>query len=475
MRKPLSIIFLGLFCIGCCFAAPRGGVPRLGGTDSLIVSAYDLAVSTVFMNINKKGIIKAGREYGGEWTRDISINTRNACNTICPEEAVYSLWKVTENGGEYVGHQYWDKIIWVPAAYEQCLVMGDDSLWVKTYRCAANTMAQLEESVFDKRYGLFNGGSVFNDGISAYEEPVYDPSNGSGGIIDHPCNLHICCLSTNCLYYQAYRTLAALASRFSDNAAAERYEAQAGSLKSSIRKYFWNPDDHSLNYMIDQEGGVHRFQEGLGYAFAILCDILTPEESFEVTRNVHVSEYGIPSIWPDFKRFSAEKPGRHNNLVWPHVNTFYAEAALKAGNREQFIFELRNLADLAVNKSGGHFYEIYNPQTGLPDGGWQKGGNLNSSKDQTWCATGFLSLVFKGLWGLDYTEEGLVVAPDKELLGRNGVTSLKGLEYRGCTVDVSLERSFFKKGLYVNGRRCKNGSVLITPGTEGKVAVELYK
>ena len=473
MKNIITSLFVSIALPFVTFSRPVDA-PVLRGSDTLIVSAYNLAVKTVFQNISSKGIINAGAEYGGEWTRDIAINTRNACNIICPEEAVRSLWAVTGKDNTRVGHQYWDKIIWVPAAYEQLLTVGNDSLLVKTYRCSANTMKELEESVFDSRYGLFNGGSVFNDGISAYEEPVYDPDNGSGGILDHPCNRHICCLSTNCIYAQAYNTLALMARRCGEQEAAQSYSHKAAMLRECIRARFWNPDKGTLSYLIDQYGDVHHFQEGLGYAFAVLCDILTPEESMTLTRNAHISRYGIPSVWPDMKRFSPEKPGRHNNIIWPHVNAFYGEAALKAGNREQFNFELRNMADLALNKSDGHFYEIYNTRTGLPDGGWQKGGNLNSSIDQTWCATGYISLIYRGLWGLKATENGLVVSPDKDLLETNGICSLEGLRYRGCTIDVSRAKSPFKKGIYVNGIKQDGSSVLISPDTSGHVAIVIY-
>jgi len=471
-----KLFFTGILLSICAIVCPARTTeaPLLKGTDTLIVSAYDLAIRTVFKNISRKGIIKAGYEYGGEWTRDISINTRNACNTICPEEAVFSLWKVTKNNGERVGHEYWDKIIWVPAVYEQYLVTGDEAKLKQAYICSANTMAELERDVYDSKYGLFNGGSVFNDGISGYEEPIYDDEINSSAIIAHPCNTQICCLSTNCLYCQAYKTLSILAQKCGEPEASLVYKNKAESMRKAIRKHFWNESDGTLSYLIDQNGDIHHFQEGLGYAFAILCEILTPEEATELTKHTHISKYGIPTIWPDFKRFTAEKPGRHNNLVWPHVNAFYAEAALKAGNKEQFCFELRNLASLAIEKSGGYFYEIYNPNTGLPDGGVQKGGELNSSIDQTWCATGYLSMIFKGIWGLDYTEEGLVIKPAKDLLGKNGLTSLEGLKYRDCKINISLGQSKSKKGLYLNGKKQKKGTALILPSTTGEVSIVIY-
>ncbi len=471
-RVYASVAAVLLACAPASAGCPVAGI-TLGGSDTLIVSAYNLAMTTISKVITPKGIIAAGLEYGGEWTRDISINSRNSCNIVCPEQSVHSLWAVTVNDGEYVGHQYWDKIIWVPAAYEQYLVTGDKVLLSKAYRCSANTMRELEAKVFDAGRGLFKGPSVFNDGISAYEEPVYDPQNPSGNVLDYPSTYNICCLSTNCAYYEAYRCLSLMAAGCGDAAASSEYSARAAALKTSIRSTFYDPAAGTLAYLVDQNGSLHRFQETLGYSFAVLSGILEKAEADRLIAGAHVGRYGVPSIWPDFKRFSADQPGRHNNLVWPHVNTFFAEAALKAGHKDKFIFELRNLADLAVNKSGGYFFEIYNPETGMPDGGWQKGGNLNSSKGQTWCATGYLSLIYRGVFGLEYTEDGLVVAPDKELMKSAGVSSLKGLRYRGATVDISLGHSVFRKGVYVDGRRAGKRALIASEST-GTIDVVIY-
>ena len=85
-------------------------------TDNAVVnSAFSLAVNTLYKN-SPDSLIKAGGEYGGEWTRDVSINAWNASTLLIPEKTKYSLWSVTENERATIGHQYWDKIIWTLAA-----------------------------------------------------------------------------------------------------------------------------------------------------------------------------------------------------------------------------------------------------------------------------------------------------------------------------------------------------------------------
>ena len=140
-----------------------------------MTDAYNLAVNTVRINV-RRGILAAGGDYGGEWTRDIAINSWNGVSMIMPEVAERSLWSVTLNR-DTIGHQYWDKILWVLAANNHYNITGDGVFLQQAYDCAVNTMKQLEQTVFDKEYRLFTGPAVMADGIAGYPEPVFDPAN----------------------------------------------------------------------------------------------------------------------------------------------------------------------------------------------------------------------------------------------------------------------------------------------------------
>lgn len=449
-------LFLSALCLCMCTPSER---------------AYDLAIKTIEGNIDDNGLITAGGEYGGEWTRDIAINTWNCCNLLFPKESVFSLWSVTENG-ETVGHQYWDKIIWVPAAWEQYLVIGDKEMLEKAYHCAAATMAQLEGEVFDATYGMFKGPSVFNDGIAGYEEPIYDGNNEDSYVLDHPAAEEIKCLSTNCIYYIAYTSLAKMALSLGDTVSCSGYLQKADALKAAVRQNLYDAEASKLYYLVDQNGDIHQFQEALGYAFAIIGGIVTPEEASDLVKNAHISPHGITSIWPDFKRFSTEKPGRHNNLVWPFVNAFFAEASLIAGDKGEFVFELNNLADLALNKSNGHFLEIYNPETGSGDGGWQVGRQHHSCIDQTWSASGYIRMIHNGVLGISFSENGMIVNPDTDLAKAAGSIEVNNLLYRKAIVNISVKKSLFRKGLYINGN--KAATCLIPTDAEGVFNIVFY-
>jgi hypothetical protein len=417
-----------------------------------IAKAYELAIKTVQSNV-RDGILAAGAEYGGEWTRDSAINAWNGVSLLDPALAERSLWSVTENR-KRIGHQYWDRIIWAVAALNHYRVTGNRQFLQEAYTCSAASMTQLENMAFDPNTGLFRGPSVFNDGIAGYPEPIYNSTIKSSNVLDHPNSANIKCLSTNCLYVGAYQSLAQMGQILGDDSARiDSYQDKSRQLIEQIRKRLWIEKENRLNYLIDHRGVVDRSQEGLGISFAVIFEILTGQQAAAVISNAGVSPFGIPSICPDFPRFSPDKPGRHNNLIWPMVNGFFAQAAMKAGQTRAFEHELDGLTHLALDKDkgDGQFWEIYNPRTGVPDGGWQTGSHWNSCKHQTWSATAYINMVHFGLAGLRMENEGIFFAP---YLPQN-ISSLKltGLTYRDFPLTVAISgKGNTVKTFTINGK-----------------------
>ena len=459
-----SLLFTAL-----CVALPARGMtpastPVLHTAVSYVDGAFALAVSTLEKN-TPDSLIKAGGSYGGEWTRDVSINSWNAAALLMPEKTAYSLWSVTTDGRSKIGHQTWDHIIWVTAAWDFYQKTGDRAFLAQAYTASRNTMREREADAFDSQYGLFTGPSVFNDGIAGYEEPIFTTKIRSSYVLDYPESKRIKCLSTNCIYYQAYQSLALMAETLGEKASVKVYRQKARSLRKQIRAYLYNKVSGRLYYLVDGYGKVHTHQEGLGTAFAILFGVVTPKEAATIIQNTHVTAYGLPSIYPHFARFDDEHPGRHNLIVWPFVNAFWADACQQCGRRDIFKNELLNLANLAVNKSNNCFYEIYNSLTGEQDGGWQQGSHWGSVHDQTWSATGFLRMVLTDLVGLRFTPEGMTLKPDVATMKELGFESLKGLRYREGTMDITLTGNGSSvKAIKVNGVK-QGPNVRICPGT----------
>ncbi len=445
----------------------------------LINDAFKLAVQTVDIN-TRRGILAAGGDYGGEWTRDIAINSWNGVSLLRPKIAEQSLWSVTINK-DTIGHQYWDKIIWAIAACNHYLVTGDKMFLTQAYKCSANTIEQLEKIAYDQNYGLFMGPSVFNDGIAAYPEPVYEPNNHSSGTLDHKNSYRIKCLSTNCIYYGAYVALGKMSGFLNEKTeVVNSYQQKAETLKKYILKNFYNSDKNTFNYLIDQNGKAHSYQEALGISFAVIFGIIDGEKADRLIENSVVSKYGITSITPDFPRYSKDKPGRHNNLIWPMVNGFFAKASIAAGNYKSFSHELNSLTHLALDEDKGNynFREIFNPNSGKPDGGYQDWGDerpnfhWESCKEQTWSATAYISMVLNGLFGMKFNEQSLSFAPflPEEIQS----IEIKNLAYRDSKLNISVKgKGFTIDSFILDGKKQSDFSIASTIKGEHNIVIVL--
>ena len=471
MKKLIYILFV--------FISVNTFAQKLTSDNLLINDAFKLATQTVDIN-TRRGILAAGGDYGGEWTRDIAINSWTAASLLRPQVAEKSLWSVTINK-DTIGHQYWDKIIWSIAACNHYLVTGDKEFLAQAYKCSANTMKQLEQRTFDSKYGLFMGPSVFNDGIAAYPEPIFEPNNHLSGALDHKGSYRIKCLSTNCVYYGAYIALSQMSSFLNENAAVTKiYQSKAEILKKNILKNFYNSNNNTFNYLMDQNGKLDNSQEALGISFATMFGIIDGNKAEQLIEKAVTSNYGITSISPDFPRYSKDKPGRHNNIIWPMVNGFFAEAAIVTKNYKTFNHELISLTHLALDEDKGdyNFREIYNPYSGKPDGGYQDWGpdsinfHWQSCRFQTWSATAYISMVTNGLFGMKFNEKSLSFAPF--LPNEIGSIELKDLSYRNSKLNILVKgKGNIITSFILDGKEQKNNFISSALKGEHSIVIQL--
>lgn len=442
--KYILTLYFSLLCLSC-------SCQEIICNNKSVEAAYKLAINTVDIN-TRRGILAAGSDYGGEWTRDISINSLNGVSLLRPIVAKKSLWSVTINK-DSIGHQYWDKIIWVIGAYNHYKVTGDKQFLNQMFHCSINTIKELEKNSFDSNYGLFTGPSVFNDGISGYPESVFDSLNNSSYVLDHKGTEYLKCLSTNCVYYEAYEILSKICKTLNDEQRNIEYSRKASYLKANILHYLCDLKSHKFYYLIDSNGNIDKSQEALGLSYAVLFGVINKKDALLFTEKASVSQYGITSIYPDFKRYSKDMPGRHNNLIWPFVNGFYAQACYQTGNFKSFEHEFFSSIKLALDEDKGNynFREIFNPNSGKPDGGWQSGHVWVSCNHQTWSATAYLSMIIHCIFGMDFNEKGINFKP--YLPSGIKTIELKNLHYQNTVLSIKLIGTGHNiKKYIVNGR-----------------------
>jgi hypothetical protein len=431
-------------------------------------------------------LVIAGQGYQlpQRWTRDASVNTWSAASLLSPVVGRNTLWSVVDPQGDnglivqQNDGEWWDQIVWVVSAWNHYLVTGDHDFLTKAYKTALTTMNTRRAQNFNQALGLFEGPGFMNDGISAYPSPPFEPGIDSSSVLSYPYVDVMMCLSTNCLYYGAYLALAGMARELGKSSAASRDEYAAAVLRKAINAGFWRGSAGTYGYLIHGAGDplagrLDTHQEGGGLALAIILGVATAKQAGLILQTARWEPHGVVNVWPNFPWFNTGAEWGRQASLWPMVHSMFGHAA--ALGRRLDLFE-RAVTDLAsmVSASNDHFWEVYNPVTGVPDGGWQTGGSgaigqWGSAPDQTWSATGYLRMIYYGLFGLTFTLQGLRFAPS--LPARWGAVSLHGLRYRNSLLDITLTGAGNRvKSVHVDGRA---SAPLLRPSLSGHHQVQI--
>lgn len=509
---PYTLVVLAFFFVQCnttkevVVTAPNKiTIPSLsvnGSNTHDIAKAYRIAIGDINGNIqfHKSGQLKekapclyAGLAYGKPWTRDAAINVWNGFGLLSPEVAKNTLLaqaEINNNGQSLIIGQYWDKVIWSIGAWEYYLYTGDRNFLDYAYKTALNTLAQLENDEFSTDLGLFRGPAVYGDGVAAYPE-IYtrhqeEGENGTySGIyqwavvnddlkVKKGYGMPMHALSTNCVYYQAYTLLSKMAKELG-LAPNKVYEKKASDLKLSINKHYWDEDKKYYTYLIDPFGNSDA-QESMGIAFSLLFGIADEEKVDHIFKNTVIEPAGIPCVYPSFDRYrdeSIDSYGRHSGTVWPHIQGFWADAAMKYNRPDVFMHEFHALTRHALRDF--QFYEIYHPTKETHYGGLQEPHLAEQmewfcAERQTWSATAYLRMIFNNLIGMQFSEAGISFQPFLP----EGIEelSLLGINYRDVILDIHISGKGNSISQFsINGE--PSDKFFIGTETSGKVVLEI--
>jgi glycogen debranching enzyme len=461
--------------------------PHLRTGHATLDRAFRIALGDFFGNIQPWSgdpreqvapCILAGLDYDKPWTRDAAFNAWYAGTIITPGVARQTLLAVlTRDGhGWRIGGEYWDAILWTSAAWHHYLATGDRAFLATAHQASRHSLDFFERTERDPEDGLFRGGACFQDGVSGYPAGFADgPTSGIADWVKaHPRTnalpghgLPMKALSTNALYYHAYRRMPDIEQALG-LASETPWSQKADELKQAIQRRFWNPRTGTFRYLVDA-GEDDQRQEGFGHAFVLLFGIADDAQVRSVFAHQVVTPHGIPCVWPTYERYRGPDGtglGRHSGTVWPQVNAAWVMACVAHGRRAAAWQELNLLADKAVRDN--QFAELYHPISGAIHGGrqeWWDGSGIRewpACQRQTWCATGFLNMILSTLFGLRLEQDGLHLDPWLPPELKN--VQLSGLLYRGQELNLTVERGNGPAGTWINGN----------PATAGHLNVGLH-
>ena len=401
--------FTGLILLGApgiCGAADGGGdrAFAFASGQSAYDQAYDKARRVIAADV-KDGKFLAGQNWAQVWTRDTSYSVELACALLHPDVSKTTLLGLTQDVsgigecwyqdkcGHFAGWpNLTDAIVGASGLWSLYLTTGDHSLVRPIYERTVRSLQRAERDAYDTKTGLFKGCASFMESNSGYPKQYAMKGEMIG---------KTCALSTCLLYYRGYVVAAEAGKILGEDVSALR--KKAARLKDAINAHFWLPEKGYYAYFLDENGQLNPRMEGLGEAFAIITGVADAKRARQILRSTPTTAWGFPCLWPQFDEWRDYKRDfahyYHNGMIWPFVEGYWAWAASRMQDAATFGRELDALVKLS--EKNDTFMELYRPEDGKPDG----------SPRQLWSASGFLSMIYHGLFGMDFVESGIRFAP----------------------------------------------------------------
>ena len=401
----------------------HGSYPALTSSQPLLDAVYNLSIEELSELVRPDGALAAGAKWPGVWTRDVALSTVLALAIVAPDAARTSLMMKVDSTGRIIQDTgtggSWpvstDRMTWALAAWEVYAMTGDRA-WLRTaYDIIRRSAVADRHAAFDAATGLMRGESSFLD----WREQSYPRWMQPADIYQSQA------LGTNAVHHGAYRVLAMMARALGEPSAA--WTARADSIRSGIASQLWQP---ALGWHAQFRYGRVALSnspraEALGEALAMLYGATPRAQRARVMGAAPLVPFGTPTFWP----YIADVPYYHNATIWPFVTAYWTWAAADAGNTAAIE---RGLA--AMTRGTALF--LTNKENMVAETGHFEGTAFNSDR-QLWSVAGTLAMTYRVLFGLRAEPDRLVFRPMVPKLYA-GMRVLRGLRYRGATLDVRV-------------------------------------
>mmetsp|Transcript_13116 Transcript_13116/g.33067 ORF Transcript_13116/g.33067 Transcript_13116/m.33067 type:complete len:653 (-) Transcript_13116:153-2111(-) len=448
--------------------------------NSRIDRAYRLAMDELQQNIEHD---EDGSPYfvtgaGGErsWTRNTAYAIELGAGLVQPYVSRLSLKECSEVATMSVGEKQmmgtvwyqdtsddfggWpnlsDAIVGARGAWHLYLYTGDSTFLEWAYETTLNSLLRAEIDVLRHSNGgnfkhqLFGGSSAFIQSNSGYPKKY----ENNGELVGKTK-----ALSTNILYYSGYHFAYKMGTiLMENNQIVNSLKDRSKFLKNTIRERLWMEDKGLYAYFEDENKKLVPQIEGLGMALAMLTDEFEVDHRINMMfDNFHRTEFGIPSLWPHFGYEKDDSIDDKTGRIWPLVSGYFAIAAARHGKSDIFAEEMASLIDLSEQENTfAEFHEL----------------DKSSEKDrrrQLWSDAGYLGMVYKGLFGMEFQKGAIEFSPTKVegkdgILKTNETISLLNVKYRKAILDVYITGS----GSNVTSFKL-NGKVQARPTMDGWV------
>ena len=407
----------------------------------ILEAVYNRTMEETFENTfdGKYGdVFNTGTNWNYVWTRDTAMSVQYSLAWIYPKESWNcAMEKVlgadadedhplyqqdTGTGGSYPVST--DRIITALSVWEQYLTTGNLNELARFYEYTENTIKQDLHVAYDPETGLFKG----ETGGLDHRDKTY-PDWMSENNKDSLANIAESKSSiVNIIYCQVYEIMARSAELLNyGEDVVDKWKTMKAELVENVNEHFWD-EERGLyisweypNYM----GAPKAYKyDVISNGYAVMYGIANEHQTQAIMENYPLVTYGADTVYP-------QKNGRqggtiyHNRGVWPGWEATLMIGAGQEGNYQlaQQIWNscIRGCAMTLTN------YEVIDFTTGAGV----------ASRNQLWSIAGTLSGYYRILFGMEYTEDGIVFRPfvDDNM---EGPFELTNYPYRDATLNITL-------------------------------------
>ncbi len=429
--------------------------PSLESPFMLVNALYRMSLEDMLLDIRPDTTFRAGKQWDGVWTRDISYSIILSLAAIEPGISRNSLMRKVKNGliiQDTGSGGSWpvstDRVVWALAAWEVYKSTGDRQWLEEAYKIISASIDNDLKVAFNPTTGLFYGESSFLDWrkqtYPLWMEPIdiYRSHN----------------LGTNALFCETLTLLDEMGEILdTDN----DYGSRAAALKEAINSQMWHDArGYYGQYMYGHyDYSLSPRSESLGEALCILFNIASDGQKERMFTSVPVMEYGIPCIYPQIPGI----PPYHNNASWPFVQGYWSWAAARNSNSAAVEHGIA-----AICRQAALF--LTNKENMVAGNGDFNGTEINSD-NQLWSVAANLAVIYRMIFGLDYQSGKLLFHP---CIPKNfkGVYALKGLRYRDAMLDITI--TGFGDGITsftIDGKPCDDPAIPASLAGEHTVSI----
>ncbi len=397
------------------------GTPNYRGNIPVLGAMYKLAIQELQSVMNDAGLLTAGENWDGVWTRDISYAIILGAAIAQPEACKRSLDSrikgglITQDTGTGGG---WpistDRVVWILAAWVYVRTTNDMD-WLRDRIDTMLRTLEQDDRVLDLKKGIFPGETSFID----WREQSYPDWMSPADIGDSYA------FGTNLLHVAARRAIASFLRMLDRPDEALRYKEDSCRLNEKVQEHFWNRGMRQYGMMITSDGALDDRPDALATSLGTLFGFLS-DHAQESLDHLPRSPFGTAVFGP----CKVSQPDSyHNRSVWPFTEAFVLLAHAELQDMRGMEFSMASL--LRAGMLFGSNKENFHALTG------EATDTILNSNAQLWSSAGMLGMFYSGLFGIRYEGRNLVFTPcvPKNYAGSHW---LMGVRIGNMTLDIHI-------------------------------------